>query len=61
MVLSTQMQLKKYALEAFANEVCASNVDTRKVLLGFVLIFFGMTICWKSNQQSVVALSITLS
>lgn len=35
------------------------NVDTRKSLLEFVLIFLGTTITWKVNQQSEVELSTT--
>ena len=37
----------------------AGNVYTRKSLLGFVFTLLGTTVTWKTNQQSVVALSKT--
>ncbi|XP_073126397.1 uncharacterized protein [Henckelia pumila] len=37
----------------------AGNLDTRKSLTGYVFTFYGTTITWKSNLQSVVALSTT--
>jgi hypothetical protein len=50
---------EKDALEGYVDADYASNVDTRKSLLGFVFTFYGTTTSWKANQQSVVALSTT--
>jgi len=45
--------------EGYVDADYASNVDTRTSLLGFVFTLYGMTISWKENQQSMVALSTT--
>ncbi|XP_073138957.1 secreted RxLR effector protein 161-like [Henckelia pumila] len=37
----------------------AGILDTRNSLTGYVFTFYGTTITWKSNLQSVVALSTT--
>ncbi|XP_073120377.1 pyruvate kinase, cytosolic isozyme-like [Henckelia pumila] len=43
----------------YVDSYFAGNLDTRKSLTGYVFIFYGTTITWKSNLQSVVALSTT--
>jgi len=47
------------ALDGYVDADYAGNVVTRKSLSGFVFTFYGTTISWKENQQSVVALSTT--
>ncbi|KAE8700517.1 hypothetical protein F3Y22_tig00110556pilonHSYRG00215 [Hibiscus syriacus] len=37
----------------------AGSIDTRKSLTGFIFTVFGTAVSWKSNLQSVVALSTT--
>lgn len=37
----------------------AGSIDTRKSLTGYIFKMFGTAISWKSNLQSVVALSTT--
>ncbi|KAE8683864.1 hypothetical protein F3Y22_tig00111166pilonHSYRG00202 [Hibiscus syriacus] len=37
------------------------SIDTRKSLTGFVFTIFGTAVSWKSNLQSVVALSTTVA
>ncbi|XP_042983134.1 secreted RxLR effector protein 161-like [Carya illinoinensis] len=46
-------------LEGFVDADYAGSVDTRKSLTGYVFTAFGGAISWKSNLQSVVALSTT--
>ncbi|XP_041011256.1 secreted RxLR effector protein 161-like [Juglans microcarpa x Juglans regia] len=46
-------------LEGFVDADYAGNVDTRKSLTGYVFTAYGGAISWKSNLQSVVALSTT--
>jgi hypothetical protein len=55
----TRAAQEKDALEGYVDADYAGNVDTRKSLSGFVSTFYGTTISWKANQQSVVALSTT--
>lgn len=35
------------------------NVDTRKYLLDFMFMLFGITISWEQNQQPIVTLFTT--
>ncbi|XP_042951770.1 secreted RxLR effector protein 161-like [Carya illinoinensis] len=66
-ILGTTMLGLKYGnnvkegceLEGFVDTDYAGSVDTRKSSTGYVFTAFGGTISWKSNLQSVVALSTT--
>lgn len=45
--------------DGFVNSNYVGNVNTINFLLGFVFTLFGTIIRWKTNQQSMVALSTT--
>ncbi|KAL7129290.1 hypothetical protein ABFS83_13G056000 [Erythranthe nasuta] len=47
------------ALKGFVDSDYAGSIDTRKSLTGYVFTLFGTAVSWKSNLQSVVALSTT--
>ncbi|MDV3194008.1 MAG: Ty1/Copia family ribonuclease HI, partial [Sweet potato little leaf phytoplasma] len=46
-------------LVGFVDSDYAANLDKRRSLTGYIFTFFGNVISWKSNLQSVVALSST--
>ena len=46
-------------IEGFVDADFARCLDTRKSLSGYVFTLFGTAVSWKSNLQSVVALSTT--
>ena len=50
---------KDEILEGFCDSDYAANLDNRKSQSGYIFTLFGTTISWKSNLQSVVALSTT--
>lgn len=43
----------------FVDSNYADNLDSRKPITGYIFTLYGTTIVWKSNLQSVVALSTT--
>lgn len=45
--------------DGFVNSNYVGNVDTINFLSGFGFTFFGTIIRWKTNKQSMIALSIT--
>ncbi|KAL7150071.1 hypothetical protein ABFS83_05G083800 [Erythranthe nasuta] len=47
------------AWKGFVDSDYAGSIDTRKSLTGYVFTLFGTAVSWKSNLQSVVALSTT--
>lgn len=46
-------------LPGFVDSDFAGSLDTRKLVTNYIFTLFGTDICWKSNLQSVVALSST--
>ncbi|XP_042012165.1 secreted RxLR effector protein 161-like [Salvia splendens] len=49
----------KEVLEGFCDSDYASNKDNRKSQTGYIFTMYGSAVSWKSNLQSVVALSTT--
>ena len=43
----------------FCDSDFAGSIDTRKSQSGYIFTMFGSAVSWKSNLQSVVALSTT--
>ena len=46
-------------LQGFSDSSFADDCDERKSTCGFVFMFAGGPICWKSGRQPIVALSTT--
>ncbi|XP_073125339.1 secreted RxLR effector protein 161-like [Henckelia pumila] len=60
--LGLKFEKQQYGIDpvvGYLDSDFAGNLDTRKSLTGYVFTFYGTTITWKSNLQSVVALSTT--
>lgn len=52
-------QKMQEAIEGYVDSDHAGCIDTRKSLTGFVFTLYGNAMSWKSNLQTVVALSTT--
>ena len=46
-------------LIGFCDSDYAANIDNRRSQSGYIFTLFGAAVSWKSNLQSVVALSTT--
>ncbi|CAA7054408.1 unnamed protein product [Microthlaspi erraticum] len=50
---------KEFSIEGFCDSDYATDIDKRRSVTGFIFQVWGNTISWRSNLQSVVALSTT--
>lgn len=60
--LKTRSTFKKHSefgIEGFSDSDYSADLDKRRSVTGYTFKVWGNTVCWKSNLQSVVALSTT--
>ncbi|XP_024006146.1 uncharacterized protein LOC112082836 [Eutrema salsugineum] len=48
-----------FSVEGYCDSDYATDLDRRRSVTGYVFKVWGNTVCWRSNLQSVVALSTT--